>query len=382
MGQHYFVTDWPTSIRPYYALPYEDDPSICRAFDLMHPRMELSSGAQRVHRYDMLEQQLVAKGLDPASFEFYLRPFRYGMPPHAGWGLGVERFVMTMLDLAERPRGRALSARPAPARAMTLPPVLLPTTVVGSYPPVEGRGLRSLLDRHRTALETAVADQLRAGVEIISDGQVRADMVSAFAAQLPGVREGRVIGRIGPPAHAITVEDVRYARSKAPYVKGILTGPTTLAHALHLDTHVYRDKEELALDLAAVLAAEARALAGAGVCMLQIDEPILSTGAADPGTAADGRRPGRRGPPGAGRAPRLRADRGDDRRPAAIPGPDPRPRVRGPSREPRGAGRARARGEADRVRRGRLVLGRGRERSRPSAPGSSAASRSSARNGS
>ena len=169
---------------------------------------------------------------------------------------------------------------------MTLPPVLLPTTVVGSYPPVEGRGLRSLLDRHRTALETAVADQLRAGVDIISDGQVRADMVSTFAAQLPGVREGRVIGRIGPPAHAITVEDVRYARSKAPYVKGILTGPTTLAHALHLDTHVYRDKEELALDLAAVLAAEARALAGAGVCMLQIDEPILSTGAADPGTAA------------------------------------------------------------------------------------------------
>ncbi len=99
MGEHYFVTDWPTSIRPYYALPYEEDPSICRAFDLMHPRMELSSGAQRVHRYDLLEQQLVAKGLDPASFEFYTRPFRYGMPPHAGWGLGVERFVMTMLDL-------------------------------------------------------------------------------------------------------------------------------------------------------------------------------------------------------------------------------------------------------------------------------------------
>jgi 5-methyltetrahydropteroyltriglutamate--homocysteine methyltransferase len=168
---------------------------------------------------------------------------------------------------------------------MTLPPVLLPTTVVGSYPPIEGRGLRSLLDRHRTALETAVADQLRAGVEIISDGQVRADMISAFADKLPGVREGRVIGRIEPPAHPITVEDVRYARSKAPYVKGILTGPTTLAHALHLDTHVYRDREELALDLAGVLAAEARALAAAGICMLQIDEPILSTGAADPAAA-------------------------------------------------------------------------------------------------
>ena len=170
---------------------------------------------------------------------------------------------------------------------MTLPPVLLPTTVVGSYPPVEGRGLRSLLDRHRTALETAVADQLKAGIEIISDGQVRADMVSAFAGQLPGVRDGRVIGRIEPPAHAITIEDVRYARSKAPYVKGILTGPTTLAHALHLDTHVYRDKEELALDLARILAGEARALVDAGVCMLQIDEPILSTGATDPEAAGE-----------------------------------------------------------------------------------------------
>lgn len=170
---------------------------------------------------------------------------------------------------------------------MSLPPVLLPTTVVGSYPPVEGRGLRSLLDRHRTALETAVADQLRAGVEIISDGQVRADMVSAFAEQLPGIREGRIVGRIEPPAHAITVEDVRYARSKTPYVKGILTGPTTLAHALHLDTRVYRNKEEVALDLARVLAAEARALAEAGACMIQIDEPILSTGAADPEAAAE-----------------------------------------------------------------------------------------------
>lgn len=169
---------------------------------------------------------------------------------------------------------------------MSLPPVLLPTTVVGSYPPVEGRGLRSLLDRYRTALETAVDDQLRAGIEIVSDGQVRADMVSAFADTLPGVREGRVVGRVGPPAHAITIDDLRFARSRAPYVKGILTGPTTLAHALHLDTPVYRDKEELALDLAAVLAAEARSLEEAGACMIQVDEPILSTGAADPAAAA------------------------------------------------------------------------------------------------
>jgi aspartyl-tRNA synthetase len=99
IGEHYFIVDWPTEIKPYYALPYEEDPSICKAFDLMHPRMELSSGSQRVHQHDLLEAQIRAKGLSPESFEFYLEPFRYGMPPHAGWGLGAERLIMTMLSL-------------------------------------------------------------------------------------------------------------------------------------------------------------------------------------------------------------------------------------------------------------------------------------------
>jgi len=99
IGRHYFIVAWPTDIRPYYAMPFENDPTICKAFDLMHPRMELSSGAQRVHDYHQLVTQIRNKGLDPESFEFYLRPFRYGMPPHAGWGLGAERLVMTMLGL-------------------------------------------------------------------------------------------------------------------------------------------------------------------------------------------------------------------------------------------------------------------------------------------
>jgi nondiscriminating aspartyl-tRNA synthetase len=100
MGGHYFIVDWPTEIRPYYAMQYENDPSICKAFDMMHPRMELSSGAQREHRYDRLVRQISQKGLNPESFEFYLKPFRYGMPPHAGWGLGADRLVMTMLGLS------------------------------------------------------------------------------------------------------------------------------------------------------------------------------------------------------------------------------------------------------------------------------------------
>ncbi|MDD4136545.1 MAG: aspartate--tRNA(Asn) ligase [Methanoregula sp.] len=100
MGGHYFIVDWPSEIRPYYAMQYEDDPSICKAFDMMHPRMELSSGAQREHRYDRLVNQIKKKGLNPESFEFYLKPFRYGMPPHSGWGLGADRLVMTMLGLS------------------------------------------------------------------------------------------------------------------------------------------------------------------------------------------------------------------------------------------------------------------------------------------
>jgi aspartyl-tRNA synthetase len=100
VGQHYFIVDWPTDIRPYYAMPYPDRPEFCKAFDMMHPRMELSSGAQRIHDHDLLVERIRAKGLSPESFEFYLKTFRYGMPPHAGWGLGIERLVMTMLDLA------------------------------------------------------------------------------------------------------------------------------------------------------------------------------------------------------------------------------------------------------------------------------------------
>ncbi|MCX6696959.1 MAG: aspartate--tRNA(Asn) ligase, partial [Methanoregula sp.] len=59
--------------------------------------------AERVHQYDLLVSQIKKKGLNPESFEFYLRPFRFGMPPHAGWGLGADRLIMTMLGLSNVP---------------------------------------------------------------------------------------------------------------------------------------------------------------------------------------------------------------------------------------------------------------------------------------
>jgi 5-methyltetrahydropteroyltriglutamate--homocysteine methyltransferase len=158
---------------------------------------------------------------------------------------------------------------------------VLATTVVGSYPVVKGSGLRSLFDPLHTAVETAVADQIAAGIDIISDGQVRGDMILAFASKLPGVKGQEVIGKVQPASGPITVGDTKYALAKAPKVKGIITGPTTLAHGLHISTPMYRNKEELALDLAAALVPEAKALEAAGITLLQIDEPIFSTGMAD-----------------------------------------------------------------------------------------------------
>jgi len=99
IGEHYFIMDWPTELRAFYTQAYDDHPELCKAFDLMHPRMELASGAQREHRYERLVANLEARDLNPDSFTFYLDAFRYGMPPHAGWGLGAERLVQTMLGL-------------------------------------------------------------------------------------------------------------------------------------------------------------------------------------------------------------------------------------------------------------------------------------------
>jgi len=158
---------------------------------------------------------------------------------------------------------------------------VLATTVVGSYPVVKGSGLKSLFDPLKPAVETAVADQVNAGIDIISDGQVRGDMIKAFSGKLPGIKGQDVVGKIQPASGAITVADTKYAKSQSLYVKGIITGPSTLAHGLHISTPMYRNKEELALDLAAALAVEAKYLQAAGVTLIQIDEPIFSTGVAD-----------------------------------------------------------------------------------------------------
>ncbi len=99
VGSHYFITHWPSEIKPFYIKDTDEDETISTGFDLMHPRMELSSGGQREHRHDRLIEGFEQQGLDPDAFEYYTKMFKYGMPPHAGFGLGGERLIMTMLEL-------------------------------------------------------------------------------------------------------------------------------------------------------------------------------------------------------------------------------------------------------------------------------------------
>ena len=96
MGSYYFITEWPTAIKPFYVMPKADNPEKSTAFDLMYRDLELSSGSQRIHDYDLLYSQIEAKDLNPDSFEKYLQAFKYGMPPHSGWGMGADRLTMVL----------------------------------------------------------------------------------------------------------------------------------------------------------------------------------------------------------------------------------------------------------------------------------------------
>jgi nondiscriminating aspartyl-tRNA synthetase len=94
-----FVTDWKTSKRPFYADPKEDNPDLTNTFDLLCAGTEITSGGQRRHTYDSMLEGIRLKGMDPSNFADYLSIFKYGMPPHGGFGMGLERLTMTLLKL-------------------------------------------------------------------------------------------------------------------------------------------------------------------------------------------------------------------------------------------------------------------------------------------
>ncbi len=98
----YFITKWPLAPKPFYVMPEDgtQNSRLSRSFDLDYRGVELISGAQRIHDPELLEQGIVRWGLDPKDFGDYLESFKYGMPPHGGCGIGIERILMQMLGLS------------------------------------------------------------------------------------------------------------------------------------------------------------------------------------------------------------------------------------------------------------------------------------------
>ena len=98
----YFITDWPTATKPFYVKEKEESQSnnenkkICESFDLMFDVLEISSGSTRISNRETIEQRMRKQGLNLDSFDYHLRVFDYGMPPHAGCGIGLERLLMTI----------------------------------------------------------------------------------------------------------------------------------------------------------------------------------------------------------------------------------------------------------------------------------------------
>lgn len=95
-----FVTHFPTKKRPFYTHIEPNDPEYTRSFDLLFRGLEMCSGGQRVHKYDELVERIKEKGLDPEKFEFYLQAFKYGIPPHGGIGMGLERLTAKFCNVA------------------------------------------------------------------------------------------------------------------------------------------------------------------------------------------------------------------------------------------------------------------------------------------
>ena len=93
-----FVTDYDTSIRPFYHMRHTDNPALTRSYDLLYSGTEIATGAQREHRLDVLESQAKDKGMVLEDLEHYFDFFRHGMPPHGGFGMGLARVIMLMIE--------------------------------------------------------------------------------------------------------------------------------------------------------------------------------------------------------------------------------------------------------------------------------------------
>ena len=94
-----FLTKYPASKRPMYTMPDEEYSGMTKSFDLIYKGLEITTGGQRIHDYEQLTSNIIKFGLSPEDFSFYLNSFKYGMPPHGGFAIGLERLTMKILNL-------------------------------------------------------------------------------------------------------------------------------------------------------------------------------------------------------------------------------------------------------------------------------------------
>ncbi len=97
--QFFFVKEYPTKVRAFYTMAKEDEPEYSKSYDLYFKDVEITSGAQREHRPDVLKRQIEERGIDTAPMTDYINFFKNGCPPHGGFGLGLDRLLMLLLDL-------------------------------------------------------------------------------------------------------------------------------------------------------------------------------------------------------------------------------------------------------------------------------------------
>lgn len=98
-SEFFFVNRFPFAVKPFYVMRVDDNPAWARSIDLMFKGMEMSSGGQREHRYEKIISQIKEKDLNLDSLKWFTEVFKYGVPPMGGFSLGIERFVMQMLDI-------------------------------------------------------------------------------------------------------------------------------------------------------------------------------------------------------------------------------------------------------------------------------------------
>ncbi len=95
----FFVNRFPSVVKPFYVMHVDEEPRFARSVDMVYSGLELSSGGQREHRHERIVRQIKDKGMDPEGLKWFTDPFRYGVPPHGGFSLGIERFTAALLGI-------------------------------------------------------------------------------------------------------------------------------------------------------------------------------------------------------------------------------------------------------------------------------------------